>query len=134
MNTLTELVLVADPPSDKSLFPVLQKHQQTAVKLMAAVLDRRLEPDWKDTPFDPAWTEPSAAVRAKIEAAHGLISERFAFCQDMPWDTFQEIAETLRASGYRPTKVRPHQSLLSAPSLLPLAGGEGGRRPDERRS
>ena len=110
VNTLTELVLVADVPSFKSLFPILQQHQQTAVKNMEAVLDRRLKPDWKDTPLDPAWTEASAAVRAKIEAAHGLISERFAFCQDMRWATFQEIVETLRASGYRPTRVRPDSS------------------------
>ncbi|HQZ66326.1 MAG TPA: SUMF1/EgtB/PvdO family nonheme iron enzyme, partial [Planctomycetaceae bacterium] len=125
VDTLSDLVVAADPVSDKTLFPVLQQHQQTAVKTMEAVLDRRLEPDWKDTPLDPAWTESSAAVRAKIEAAHGMISDRFAFCQDMPWNTFQELAETLRASGYRPTKVRPHSS------LLPLAGGEGARRADE---
>jgi len=115
-EALSELVLVADASSDKSLFPVLQQHQETAVKNMEAVLDRRLEPDWKDTPLDPAWTEPSAAVRARIEAAHGLLSERYAFCQDMPWDTFQEIAETLRASGYHPTRVRPNVTILRANS------------------
>ncbi len=131
VNTLTELVLVADVSSDKSLFPILQQHEAIAVKNMEAVLDRRLEPDWKDDPLNPAWTEPSAAVRAKIESAHGMISDRFAFCQDMPWDTFQEIAETLRASGYRPTRIRPHSSLRVTSSLLPLAVGEGGRRPDE---
>ena len=110
VNTLAELVLVADVPSDKTLFPILQQHVQTAVKNMDSVLDRRLKPDWKDKPLDPAWTVPSAGVRAKIEAAHGMISDRFAFCQDMPWDTFLEVAESLRASGYRPTRVRPHSS------------------------
>ncbi|HQZ65500.1 MAG TPA: SUMF1/EgtB/PvdO family nonheme iron enzyme, partial [Planctomycetaceae bacterium] len=125
VDSLTELVLAADPVSDKALFPVLQQHQQAAVQKMEAILDRRLQPNWHDAARDPAWTDPSAAVRAKIETAHGLIGERWAFCQDMPWDTFLEIVETLRASGYRPTKVRPHLS------LLPLAGGEGGRRPDE---
>ncbi len=124
-DTLTELVLAADVVSDKSLFPVLQQHQPAAVKNLEALLDKRLKADWKDAPLDPAWTEPSAAVRAQIESAHGLITERFAFCQDMPLPQFREIAETLRTSGYRPTRVRPHLS------LLPLAGGEGGRRPDE---
>jgi len=120
-ETLTELVLVANAIADKSLFPILQQqHQQTAVKTMEAVLDRRLEPDWKDDPLDPTWTEPSAAIRAKIEAAHGLISERYAFCQDMQWNAFQEVAETLRASGYRPTRVRPQRSRHSPSAAASL--------------
>jgi formylglycine-generating enzyme required for sulfatase activity/tetratricopeptide (TPR) repeat protein len=124
-DTLTELVVAADAVSDKLLFPVLQQHQTTAVKNLEAVLAQRLEPDWRDAPLDPTWTEASPAIRAQIESAHGMITERFAFCQDMPLPQFLELAETLRESGYRPTRVRPHQS------LLPLAGGEGGRRPDE---
>ena len=140
-DTLTELVLAADVVSDKSLFPVLQQHQAAAVENLEVVLDQWLERDWKDTPLDPAWTEPSPAVRAQIESAHGLITERFAFCQDMPLATFLEVAEALRPSGYRPsgyrpsgyrpTRIRPHLSLPRNLSLLPLAGGEGGRRPDE---
>jgi len=130
-DTLTELVLAADAVSDKLLFPVLQQHQAAAVKNLEVVLDQRLEPDWKDTPLDPAWTEPSPAVRAQIESAHGLIAERFSFCQDMPLATFLEVAEDLRPSGYRPTRIRPHLSLPRNPSIRPIAGGEGGRRPDE---
>jgi formylglycine-generating enzyme required for sulfatase activity len=124
-GTLTEMVLAADPVSDKALFPALQQHQASAVRNLEAVLEKRLEPDWKDAPPDPAWTEPAAAVRARIESAHGMIAERFAFCQDMPLFEFLELAESLRTSGYRPTRIRPHQS------LLPLAGGEGARRADE---
>lgn len=124
-DTLTALVLAADVVSDKTLFPVLQQHQTTAVKNLEAVLDVRLECDWKDAPLDPTWTEPSPAIRAQIESAHGMITDRFAFCQNMPLGKFLELAETLRASGYRPTRVRPHLS------LLPMAGGEGGRRSDE---
>ncbi len=106
-DTLTELVLAADAVSDKSLFPVLQQHQTTAVKNLEAVLARRLEPDWKDAPLDATWTEPSPAIRAQIESAHGMITDRFAFCQDMPLAEFLNAADTLRASGFRPMRVRP---------------------------
>ena len=82
------------------------------MKNLEAVLGQRLNPDWKDTPLEPAWTEPSPAVRAQIESAHGLITEQFAFCQDMLLSEFFDVAETLRASGYRPTRVRPHLSRL----------------------
>ncbi len=120
-ETLTELVLAADAVSDKSLFPVLQQHRTTAVKHLEAVLDRRLEPDWKDATPDPAWIEPSPAIRAQIESAHGLMTERFAFCQDMPLATFLEVAEVLRLSGYRPTRVRPIVERLSLSVQTPAA-------------
>lgn len=122
---LTELILVADSDSDKKLFPLLQEHRSAAVTRLESILNLKLEPNWQDGPLDAAWTEVPPAVRAKIEAAHGLLTDRFAFCQDMPWPQFLEVAETLRGSGYRPTRIRPHLS------LLPLAGGAGGRRPDE---
>jgi formylglycine-generating enzyme required for sulfatase activity len=115
-ETLTQLLLLADAESDRILFPVLQQHRSAAVKNLETVLDERLEPDWKDAPLDASWTEPSAAVRVRIESAHGLVSERFAFCQDMPLATFLEIAETLRPSGYHPTKIRPYTASLERAS------------------
>ncbi|MEO2014147.1 MAG: hypothetical protein ABGZ53_07215, partial [Fuerstiella sp.] len=122
---LTELVLVADSVSDRKLFPVLQQHRTAAVEHLETVLDQQLEPDWHDGPLDAAWVDVQPADRARVEAAQGLITERFAFCQDMPWVQFLEVVETLRASGYRPTRIRPHAL------VHPPAGGEGGRRPDE---
>jgi formylglycine-generating enzyme required for sulfatase activity/tetratricopeptide (TPR) repeat protein len=116
-DTLTELIVAADAVSDKSLFPVLQQHQTIAVKKLEAVLAHRLEPDWKDAPLDPLWTEPSPAIRAQIESAHGMITERFSYCLDMPLAKFLELAETLRASGYRPTRVRPWNALPRAAGL-----------------
>lgn len=106
-DTLTELVLLADAESDKTLFPVLQQHQAAAVKNFEAILNMHLKPEWKDAQLDANCTEPSAAVRVQIESAHGLIAERFAFCQDMPWSMFPDVAEALRRSGYRPTRIRP---------------------------
>ena len=73
-STLTELILAADATSDKILFPVLKQQEPVAIRNMEAVLDRRLAPDWHDAPLDPAWTEPTAAIRAQFESAHGLIA------------------------------------------------------------
>jgi formylglycine-generating enzyme required for sulfatase activity len=118
-DTLTALLWTADAESDKTLFPVLQRHQSTAVKNLVAVLDEHLEPQWNDARLDANWKEPSAAVRVQVESAHGLIAERFAFCQDMPWFRFLEVAETLRPSGYRPTKIRPVTSCAESVSDEP---------------
>ncbi len=65
------------------------------------------EPDWHDAPPDPTWPQVAGDTQAAIGSAHGLLAERFAYCLDMPWESFLAIVETLRSSGYRPTRVRP---------------------------
>ena len=67
-------------------------------------------PNWHDLPLDPNWTTIDDATKAVIADAHGVVADRFAFCLDMPWDTFLATIETLRPSGYRPTRVRPFVS------------------------
>jgi formylglycine-generating enzyme required for sulfatase activity/tetratricopeptide (TPR) repeat protein len=106
---LTSLLVDADAKGFASLFPVLQQHQQAAVKELRAVVEHQLEIPWNDPPLDPAWKEPSAEVRRAIEAAEGMVAERFAFCTSLPWDDFFQLVESLRASGYRPTRVRPYR-------------------------
>ncbi len=64
-------------------------------------------PTWPDAPLDPNWQPVAEATKTVITAAHGLLEERFAYCLDLPWQSFLEIVETLRTSGYRPTRVRP---------------------------
>src|SRR5262249_28967658 len=56
----------------------------------------------------PAWKPVDGTLVQKIEAAHGLVHERFAFCQTMPLAEFLNVAEQLRQSGYRPTRFRPY--------------------------
>src|SRR5262249_20347417 len=64
--------------------------------------------DRSDPPLDPSWTKPDAALAGRLEAAGGLIAERFAFCQVMPLDEFVATVEALRPSGYRPVRFRPY--------------------------
>jgi formylglycine-generating enzyme required for sulfatase activity len=105
---LAQLILDADPSSDKVLFPLLRSHREQAIQHLEAVLAQKLSPAWPDQPLNPAWQEPAPAVRARFEVAHGLIDERFAFCLDMPLPELISLSETLRSSGYRPTRLRPH--------------------------
>jgi serine/threonine protein kinase/formylglycine-generating enzyme required for sulfatase activity len=107
VEALTSLVVDADAKTFAELFPVLQKHGQVAVALLQAVLARKVEPTWNDSPLDPAWKEVTPEVQVAIEAGHGMLAERFAFCQDLSWDKFSGVREALEASGYWPTRVRP---------------------------
>ncbi len=107
VQILTDVILQADPAADKILFPLLQSHREQALQQLHATLDRRLSPEWPDPPLDPAWTTPGPAVRAQIEAAHGVLADRYAFCLNLPLPELLALVETLRSSGYRPTRLRP---------------------------
>jgi hypothetical protein len=69
---------------------------------------KRPEYSWNDPPLDPSWTRPDATLTGKIEAAHGMVTDRFAICQTMPLEEFVKVAEALRPSGYRPIRFRPY--------------------------
>ena len=114
---LAELVKDADETQFAIVFSRLQEHGKAAIPLLESELQRTLTPDWQDPPLSDDWRPVEPLLVTQIEAAKGLLTERFAFCQSMPLDQFPAICEALRASGYRPTRVRPYLS------LLPLAGG-----------
>jgi formylglycine-generating enzyme required for sulfatase activity/serine/threonine protein kinase/tetratricopeptide (TPR) repeat protein len=117
-KAIVNLILAADPVSDRTLFPLLQrqKHQSVAVDYLENILDEQLSPQWHDAPPDPKWTKPLTEIRAQMESAHGVLGERFAFCLNMPLSRFLKVSEALRPCGYRPTRVRPHRSLVLAPT------------------
>jgi formylglycine-generating enzyme required for sulfatase activity len=106
---LADLLADADPKQFAVLFPRLQEHGEQGRALLDAELDWQPRPQWTDPPLDPAWTEPDAALVQAMEAAHGLVAERFALCQTMPLKQLLSVAEELRPAGYRPLRVRPYQ-------------------------
>ena len=61
-----------------------------------------------DPPLDPNWTRVDDTTRSGFAAAHGMLTDRFAYCLDMPWPGFLAAIESLRPSGYRPRRVRPY--------------------------
>lgn len=108
IESLAELLLVAEPMQFLALFDEFSAHGRAAQSKLDAELERTLEYKWDDEPLDPSWNHPGAAVTAKLEQAQGFLAERFAFCQTMALADFQRTAEDLRMSGYRPTHIRPY--------------------------
>jgi serine/threonine protein kinase/formylglycine-generating enzyme required for sulfatase activity len=106
-EVLTELLLDADERTFPVFYPLVAKlKDQTAGRLEQA-LDRQPVARWNDAPINPKWKEPDASVRQQIEAASGLMTERFAFCQRMPLATFLSTVERLKDTGYRAVRFRP---------------------------
>jgi hypothetical protein len=104
---LAALVTEGDSVSFNVLLPVLAKHGKSAVTRLEAILHETPIPPWNDSPLDPSWPRAAAADERLVEAAHGMIAERFAFCQTMPLDQFQSVSANLTKSGYRPSRFRP---------------------------
>lgn len=108
LEQLSELVLDANPKQFVSLFDALQSHGDAAIANLDREINRVLIPRWDDSPLDAAWTEPPDEVVQRIRRAAGMITERFAFCQTLPLSEFQEVADRLGKSGYRPVRLRPY--------------------------
>jgi formylglycine-generating enzyme required for sulfatase activity/tetratricopeptide (TPR) repeat protein len=75
---------------------------------------------WRNRPksfLEAAIHLPDSSLVRQVEAAHGILNERSAFCQTMPLGKFLVLVEELRGYGYRPIGFRPYaagQSLLVA--------------------
>ncbi len=105
---LADLLMAVDSKAYASLFPVAVKRAQQILPVFEAELARKALYSWGDGPLDPSWSKPDALLASRIEAADGIMNERFAFCQTMPLDEFASTAEALRTSGYRPVRFRPY--------------------------
>ena len=108
-DLLAELLMASDSKAYLRLFPVAQKRAEQVLPVFQAELAKKTTYNWSDPPLDPTWTKPDAALVSRIEAAQGILKERFAFCQTMTLDEFLTTAEALRKSGYRPVRFRPYK-------------------------
>jgi serine/threonine protein kinase/formylglycine-generating enzyme required for sulfatase activity len=125
-DVLADLLADAGAPAYALLFPRLERHRERAVGLLSAELLRTATWDWKDAPLDPAWAAPAPALVRQMEAAQGLVAERFAFCQALPLERFDSVAAGLRRAGYRPSRLRPYAVATGGPpvgSWEKLTGG-----------
>ncbi len=105
---LAELLMVADSKAFLSFFPVAQKRPERVLPVFEVELTKKSTPSWNDPPLSPTLTKPDAPLISQIEAAQGILTERFAFVQTMPLDDFLATAAALRPSGYRPIRFRPY--------------------------
>ncbi len=108
LRLLTELLLAADPQTDRLIFPALEAERERSIELLEGTLEEQVAAERTELPPDPRWKAPAIAVRAKLESGHGLLEERFAWCADLELSAVLELSEELRACGYRPTRIRPH--------------------------
>ena len=107
-NRLAELLMVSDSKAYLSLFPVAEKMAEHVLPVFQAELAKNATYSWNDPLLNPSWTKPAPSLVSRIESAHGMLSDQFAFCQIMALGEFLTTAEALRKSGYRPTRFRPY--------------------------
>ncbi len=98
----------ADPKTYVACFPVAQYHESVTSPVLKAEIEKKLL-TWNDPPAARSWTRPDPSLTGKIEAAKGMLTERFGFCQTMPLDDFLSVAEALRPTGFRPLRFRPYE-------------------------
>ena len=109
VHQLADLVKDATPRQFAELFPVLARHGEAAIGELECELDMVARPRWTDAPPDPTWRDIPALVRHSIEAAAGMVEDRFVFCQTIPYPRFREVIEPLGNCGYRPLRIRPYR-------------------------
>jgi formylglycine-generating enzyme required for sulfatase activity/tetratricopeptide (TPR) repeat protein len=105
---LADLLMAADDKQFAVLYPKFKEQGQDGLPVLTREIDRQLQPRWIDPPLGSSWKQPDRDLVRKIEVAHGLVAERFAFCQTMPIQEFPSIAEGLTHCGYRPNRFRPY--------------------------
>ncbi len=105
---LAELLVLSDPKAYASLLTVAVRQAEQVLPALRFELTRKASHDWIDPPLDPSWIKPDGALVSTIEAGQGIMTERFAFCQTMPFDQFGATARAGRKSGYRPVRLRPY--------------------------
>ena len=107
---LADLIMDAKPAQFATLFPKLALHGEEAARLLSNELAREVSLPWGDAPVDPDREKPNQVLTAEIQAAQGLLEERYALCQTMPLNRFLTAIDALGKSGYRPTRFRPFAS------------------------
>lgn len=111
-DILTDVLLEGrNPEQQAAVITKLEPLADHAIALLKSELAKRpedLRTTWKDLPLKNE-ASPAPEIVTALEAAAGMVSERFALCQTLPLDDFPRIAEALRAVGYRPTSFRPYQ-------------------------
>ncbi len=122
-GVVLDLLVDADRQSYPLLKPIVERYRAEVATRMRQEWQR--QPDWwKDKPLDPAWKEPDEALRREVEQAGGLFAKRFALCQALPFERLPAVTEALRASGYRPVRVRPWSSRSTGgPPVAAITGG-----------
>lgn len=104
-EVLSEVIQYASAEQFAVFYPLLEKQADQATDTLVRLVHAEPERSWKDPPLED-WEPVVPTAITTIEKAHGLIAERFAFCQTLPLADFEPLCEQLKPSGYRPRRVR----------------------------
>ena len=105
-ETLIDLVVNAEADEFRRFMRVVYAQSNDAdpfLRFVAASRVRPIGPERQKT--DEA--QPTDELRQRIVLAQGMLTDRWAFCQTMPFDQAVETIQQLRQYGYRPTRFRP---------------------------
>ena len=107
VELLVDLLHDGSPRQFAVVFPALARHERRTVDLLTRKLTTPIPPPWSDAPLDEKWAPMEPALVESFSTRGGLVAERFAVCANLPLAEFQNLADRLRASGYRPSRLRP---------------------------
>jgi serine/threonine protein kinase/formylglycine-generating enzyme required for sulfatase activity len=105
---LADLLADGEAKQYAILLPRVQVQPERAIARLKAELTKEVGFDWKDRPLDSTWSAPHADLVQLVEAAGGMVAERFALCQSLPLQQFQAVSAGLGSCGYRPVRLRPY--------------------------
>jgi formylglycine-generating enzyme required for sulfatase activity len=105
---LADVLMSADERQWARLWPKVPSQRDGAIARFTQELDKTLSAEWKDAPLNSTWGAPEPALIRQVEAAGGMVGERFALCQTLPLGEFDALARGLRKAGYRPLRFRPY--------------------------
>lgn len=124
---LTDLIVETNADQFAIVLPYLKKHRETCLPLLKAALAEPIGPGWEDV--DRAlFVTTDENDQQIIRSASGTLTADFAYCQNMPMDTFRDFATNLSTKGYRPTCFRPYAA--NEKILVAAAWVRDGRRWD----
>jgi hypothetical protein len=124
-ETLARALVVSDERQYPILLEAVRKHPSEALAELERQFVARPERVWPDEVDVSKFSDPARDLVAKIENAGGLVDRHFALCQSLPLADFAELSESLRAAGYRPTRLRPYSAPLAA--IAERGAGNGGQ-------
>lgn len=104
---LSELILSTTALQFSSVLPYVEKLRDACTPILKDVLAKPDGQGWEE-PDSSSFVATVEADQRTIRLAAGVLTQDFAFCQNMPLATFQEFVTNLSTKGYRPVSFRPY--------------------------
>ncbi len=127
---LTNLIVETSAAQFAIVLPYLKKHREACVPMLSAVLAEPIGPGWDDDGDSKRFVDTDEADQQAIQSASGVLTDDFAFCQNMPLATFRDFVTNLSTKGYRPTRFRPYAAAAADDVLVAAVWTRDGREWD----